>query len=70
MLRISWQTLRARRATLAGAFLAIFFAVTVAYAAGLLLSGALSAPGPGRLAAADAVRARRSDGHVRPRRGR
>ena len=55
MLRISWQTLRARRATLAGAFLAIFLAVTVAYAAGLLLSGALSAPGPGRLAAADAV---------------
>ena len=55
MLRISWQTLRARRATLAGAFLAIFLAVAVAYAAGLLLSGALSAPGPGRLAAADAV---------------
>ena len=55
MLRISWQTLRARRATLAGAFVAILLAVTLAYAAGLLLAGALSAPGPGRLAAADAV---------------
>ena len=55
MLRISWQTLRARRATLAGAFVAIFLAVTLAYATGLLMAGALSAPGPGRLAAADAV---------------
>src|ERR1700754_2358274 len=55
MLRISWQTLRARRATLAGAFAAILLAVTIAYATGLLLAGALSAPGPGRLAAADAV---------------
>ena len=70
MLRISWQTLRARRATLAGAFLAIFFAVTVAYAAGLLLSGALSAPGPGRLAAADAVVRADPTVTVRPRRGR
>ena len=55
MLRISWQTLRARRTTLAGAFAAILLAVTIAYATGLLLAGALSAPGPGRLAAADAV---------------
>ena len=55
MLRISWQTLRARRTTLAGAFAAILLAVTVAYATGLLMAGALSAPGPGRLAAADAV---------------
>src|SRR3954451_12579271 len=55
MLRISWQTLRARRATLAGAFVAIFLAVTLAYATGLLMAGALSSPGPGRLAAADVV---------------
>ena len=55
MLRISWQTLRARRATLAGAFVAIWLAVTLAYAAGLLMTGALSPPGPGRFAAADAV---------------
>ena len=55
MLRISWQTLRARRATLAGAFVAISLAVTLAYATGLLMAGALSAPGPGRLAAADVV---------------
>src|SRR4051794_33596131 len=55
MLRISLQTLRARRATLAGAFVAIFLAVTLAYATGLLMTGALSAPGPGRFAAADAV---------------
>ena len=55
MLRISWQTLRARRASLTGAFVAIWLAVTLAYAAGLLMTGALSAPGPGRFAAADAV---------------
>src|SRR4051812_46874852 len=55
MLRISWQTLRARRTTLTGAFVAIFLAVTLAYATGLLMAGALSAPGPGRFAAADAV---------------
>ena len=55
MLRISLQTLRARRGSLAGAFVAIFLAVSVAYATGLLMAGALSAPGPGRLAAADAV---------------
>ena len=55
MLRISLQTLRARRTTLAGAFAAIWLAVTLAYATGLLMAGALSAPGPGRFAAADAV---------------
>src|SRR4051794_19472789 len=55
MLRISLQTLRARRGSLAGAFVAIFLAVMLAYATGLLMAGALSAPGPGRLAAADAV---------------
>ena len=55
MLLISLQTLRARRATLAGAFVAIWLAVMLAYATGTLMAGALSAPGPGRLAAADAV---------------
>ena len=55
MLRISWQTLRARRGSLAGAFVAIFLAVMLADGTGLLMAGALSAPGPGRLAAADAV---------------
>jgi putative ABC transport system permease protein len=55
MLRISLQTLRARRATLTGAFVAIFLAVTLAYATGLLMAGALGPPGAGRFAAADAV---------------
>src|SRR3954452_25597235 len=55
MLRISLQTLRARRATLTGAFVAIALAVTLAYSTGLLMAGALSAPGPGRLAAADVL---------------
>ena len=55
MLRISFQTLRARRGTLAGAFVAIWLAVTLAYATGLLMDAALSPPGPGRFAAADAV---------------
>ena len=55
MLRISLQTLRARRGSLAGAFIAIWLAVTLAYATGLLMDAALSPPGPGRFAAADAV---------------
>ena len=55
MLRISLQTLRARRGTLAGAFVAIALAVTLAYAAGLLMTSALGSPGPGRYAATDAV---------------
>ena len=55
MLRISLQTLRARRATLAGAFVAIWLAVTLASATGLLMTAALGPPGAGRLAAADAV---------------
>src|SRR3954452_6332278 len=55
MLRISLQTLRARRATLAGAFVAIWLAVTLASATGLLMAGALGAPAPGRLPATDAV---------------
>ncbi len=55
MLRISFQTLRSRRATLAGAFVAIWLAVTLAYATGLLMDAALSPPGPGRFGGADAV---------------
>ena len=55
MLRISLQTLRARRATLTGAFVAILLAVTLASATGLLMAGALGPPGAGRFAAADAV---------------
>src|SRR3954454_9918537 len=55
MLRISLQTLRARRGTLAGAFLALWLAVTLASATGLLMAGALGPPGAGRLAGADAV---------------
>ena len=53
--RISLQTLRANRGTLAGAFVALWLGVTLAYGAGLLMAGALSAPGPGRFAAVDAV---------------
>src|SRR4051794_22992961 len=55
MLRISLQTLRARRATLAGAFGAIWLAVTLACATGSLMAAALGPPGAGRLAATDAV---------------
>src|SRR3954469_4959185 len=55
MLRISLQTLRARRATLAGAFTAIWLAVSLSCATGLLMAGALGPPGAGRLAAVDAV---------------
>src|SRR3954467_7471671 len=55
MLRISLQTLRARRGTLAGAFVAIWLAITLASATGLLMAGALGPPGAGRLAATDAV---------------
>src|SRR3954453_2243198 len=55
MLRISLQTLRARRGTLAGAFVAIWLPVTLASATGLLMAGALGPPGSGRLAATDAI---------------
>jgi putative ABC transport system permease protein len=55
VLRISFQTLRANRGTLMGAFVAIWLAVTLAYGTGLLMDGALSAPGPGRFAASDFV---------------
>src|SRR3954451_24799694 len=55
MWRIALQTLRARGGSLAGAFAAVLLAVTFASASGLLMSGALEAPGGGRYAAADAV---------------
>ena len=55
MLRISLQTLLARRGSLAGAFVAVWLAVTLAAAAGLLMAAALGPPGAGRLAAVDAV---------------
>src|SRR4051794_39870123 len=55
MLLISWQTLRTRRASLAGAFVAIWLAVTLAYATAQLLAGALGGFGPGRFAAASHV---------------
>src|SRR6478735_2732495 len=55
MFRISLQTLRANRGTLVGAFVALWLGVTLSYAAGQLLAGALSAPGPGRFAVAAAV---------------
>jgi putative ABC transport system permease protein len=55
VLRISFQTLRANRRTLMGAFVALWLAVTLAYGTGLLMDGSLSAPGPGRFAAADFV---------------
>jgi putative ABC transport system ATP-binding protein len=55
MLRVSLQTLRARRDTLTGAFVAIWLAVTLASATGLLMAAALGPPGAGRLAATDAV---------------
>ena len=65
MLRISWQTLRARRATLAGAFVAIWLAVTLAYAAGLLMTGAPEPAGPGPLRRGRRRRARRPDRRAR-----
>src|ERR671916_62948 len=72
MLRISLQTLRARRATLAGAFIAIWLAVTLASATGLLMAGALGPPRAGRPAAPDAAarpeRGPRGGGHAFPRR--
>ena len=55
MLRISLQTLRSRRGSLTGAFLALWLAVTLASATGLLMAGALGPPGAGRLDAVDAV---------------
>src|SRR3954452_12256509 len=55
VLRISLQTLHARRRSLSGAFFAILLAVTFAHASGRLMAGALADPGAGRLARADLV---------------
>jgi putative ABC transport system permease protein len=55
VLAISWQTLRARRGSLAGAFIAIWLAVTLGYATAQLMAGALGGFGPGRFTAASHV---------------
>lgn len=55
MLGLALQTVRARRATLAGAFVAVAVAVTLVSACAVLMASALRAPGPGRFAAADIV---------------
>src|SRR3954454_4886623 len=54
MLRIARQPRPARRGTLTGAFVAIWLAVTLAAATGLLMAAALSSPGAGRVDGADA----------------
>jgi putative ABC transport system permease protein len=55
MLRLAVWTVRARRASLAGAFIAVLLAVALTTACAVLMASALRAPGPGRFAAADAV---------------
>jgi putative ABC transport system permease protein len=55
MIRLAIQSVRARRASLAGALVAILLAVTLASACATLMASALRAPGPGRFAAADLV---------------
>ena len=70
MLRISLQTLRARRGTLAGAFVAIWLAVTLASATGLLMAGGARSTGRGTPRRDRRGRPRRPDRHHRPRRGR
>src|SRR3954454_6073252 len=77
MLRISLQTLRARRATLAGAFVAIWLAGTLACATGLLMGAALRPPGagpaarrPGPPGVGPARRRRRRAARGPPRHGR
>src|SRR4051812_17860902 len=59
---LALQTLRAQRWTVAGAFVAIWLAVTLGCAAGLLMDGALGAPGAGRFA--DAAYVLRADPSV------
>jgi putative ABC transport system permease protein len=49
------STLRTRRAAFTGAFIAIALAVTLVYAMGQVMTAALTSPGPGRFATADAV---------------
>ena len=55
MLRLAVWTVRARRASLAGAFIAVLLAVALTTASAVLMASALRAPGPGPFAAADAV---------------
>ena len=55
MLLLALRTVRARRASLAGAFVAVLLAVALTTACAVLMAAALRAPGPGRFAAADAV---------------
>jgi putative ABC transport system permease protein len=55
MLRLALWTVRARRASLTGAFVAVMLAVALTTACAVLMAAALQAPGPGRFAAADAV---------------
>jgi len=55
MLRLALWTVRARRASLAGAFVAVMLAVALTTACAVLMASALRAPGPGRFGAADAV---------------
>ena len=55
MLRLALWTVRARRASLAGAFIAVLLAVALTTACAVLMASALQAPGPGPFAAADAV---------------
>src|SRR3954453_4108188 len=55
MLAIARSTLRTRRAAFTGAFIAIARAVALVYAMGQVMTAALTSPGPGRFAAADAV---------------
>jgi hypothetical protein len=55
MVLLALRTVRARRASLAGAFVAVMLAVALTTACAVLMAAALRAPGPGRFAAPDAV---------------
>ncbi|MCL2419206.1 MAG: FtsX-like permease family protein [Conexibacteraceae bacterium] len=55
MLALAVQTVRGRRASLAGAFVAVVIAATLMSACAVLIASALRAPGPGRFAAAELV---------------
>ena len=55
MLAIARSTVRTRLAAFTGALIAIALAVALVYAMGQVMTAALTSPGPGRFAAADAV---------------
>jgi len=55
MLALAASSLRSRRAAFTGAFVAVALAVTIVYAMGQVMAAALTSPGAGRLATADAV---------------